>query len=179
MRLWGKSSLLLSLVCVTLLGCGFKLRGDYGLPSGIEYLQLKAAHNNSPLHRILTKALQGFDIQLWENSALQANLDKQPDASIYLQSEKLERRLLSLFSNGQVAEYELVYTVNYQMQFPEQEPQIMSFDVTREYQDDPNAVLAKSRELDLIHSEMRMEAANRIIRQLASSYVNWQQTTAN
>jgi LPS-assembly lipoprotein len=29
----------------------------------------------------------------------------------------------------------------------------------------------------LIQNEMRQEAANRIIRQIASSYSNWQQTT--
>jgi LPS-assembly lipoprotein len=70
-----------------------------------------------------------------------------------------------------------VYTIKYQIQFPAQDPQEIEFDVTREYQDDPDAVLAKSRELDLIQNEMRQEAANRIIRQIASSYSNWQQTT--
>ncbi len=68
-------------------------------------------------------------------------------------------------------------TIKYQIQFPAQDAQEIEFDVTREYQDDPDAVLAKSRELDLIQNEMRQEAANRIIRQIASSYSNWQQTT--
>ncbi len=179
----GKSKLLqvplLVLVCLALLGCGFKLRGDYGLPSNIQHLQLTAAQNNSPMHRVLKKTLQSFDIQIWPSAAIAKQNDTKLDAMLYLQSDQLERRLLSLFANGQVAEYELVYTVKYQLQFPHQEPQEISFDVTREYQDDPNAVLAKSRELDLIHSEMRLEASNRIIRQIASSYVNWQQLTAN
>ena len=86
---------------------------------------------------------------------------------------------MSLFSTGQVAEYELVYTIRYQLQFPAQDAQEIEFDVTREYQDDPDAVLAKSRELDLIQNEMRREAANRIIRQIASSYTNWQQITGS
>ena len=164
-------------IILTIVGCGFKLRGDYGLPAGIEQLQLLAAQKNTPLHRILGKQLQGFNIEVWDNTASSILIDEQVDAIVYLTSDQLERRLLSLFSTGQVAEYELVYTIKYHIQFPTQDIQEIEFDVTREYQDDPDAVLAKSRELDLIQNEMRYEAANRIIRQIASSYSNWQQTT--
>ncbi|MFQ3189592.1 MAG: LPS-assembly lipoprotein [Paraglaciecola sp.] len=159
------------------MGCGFKLRGDYGLPTGIGQLQLLSAQQNTPLHRIVGKQLQRFNIEVWDNTVSASQIDEQVDAIVYLTSDRLERRLLSLFSTGQVAEYELVYTIKYQIQFPAQDPQEIEFDVTREYQDDPDAVLAKSRELDLIQNEMRQEAANRIIRQIASSYSNWQQTT--
>jgi LPS-assembly lipoprotein len=158
-------------------GCGFKLRGDYGLPADIGQLQLLAAQKNTPLYRILWKQLQGFNIEVLDNTVSVNQVKQQIDAVVYLTSDKLERRLLSLFSTGQVAEYELVYTIKYQIQFPAQDAQEIEFDVTREYQDDPNAVLAKSRELDLIQNEMRQEASNRIIRQIASSYSNWQQTT--
>ncbi|MFT5837532.1 MAG: LPS-assembly lipoprotein [Flavobacteriales bacterium] len=165
----------LSLLTIMLLivGCGFKIRGDYGLPANIQQLQLLAVQKNAPLHRILGKQLQSFNIEVLDNTANTS----QVDAIVYLTSDQLERRLLSLFSTGQVAEYELVYTIKYQLQFPAQDAQEIEFDVTREYQDDPDAVLAKSRELDLIQNEMRREAANRIIRQIASSYSNWQQTT--
>lgn len=164
-------------IVLTIVGCGFKLRGDYGLPSGIQQLQLLAAQKNTPLHRILGKQLQGINIDVWDNTASASQIDEQVDVIVYLSSDQLERRLLSLFSSGQVAEYELVYTIKYQIQFPAQDALKIEFDVTREYQDDPDAVLAKSRELDLIQNEMRQEAANRIIRQIASSYSNWQQTT--
>jgi LPS-assembly lipoprotein len=165
----------LSLLTIMLLivGCGFKIRGDYGLPANIQQLQLLAVQKNAPLHRILGKQLQSFNIEVLDNTANTS----QVDAIVYLTSDQLERRLLSLFSTGQVAEYELVYTIKYQLQFPAQDAQEIEFDVTREYQDDPDAVLAKSRELDFIQNEMRREAANRIIRQIASSYSNWQQTT--
>jgi LPS-assembly lipoprotein len=162
---------------LSIVGCGFKLRGDYGLPAQIGQLQLLAAQKNTPLHRILGKQLQGFNIEVLDNTASASQINEQVDAIVYLTSDQLERRLLALFSTGQVAEYELVYTIKYQIQFTAQDAQEIEFDVTREYQDDPDAVLAKSRELDLIQNEMRQEAANRIIRQIASSYSNWQQTT--
>jgi LPS-assembly lipoprotein len=170
---------------LTLVGCGFKLRGDYGLPVGIDQLQLSAAQKNTPLYRILVKQLKGLNIEIVDNTASISSIEEQVYAIVYLASDKLERRLLSLFSTGQVAEYELVYTIKYQIQFTAQSSlslqaapytQQMEFDVTREYQDDPDAVLAKSRELDLVQNEMRQEAAGRIIRQIASSYSNWQQT---
>ena len=166
-------------IILTIVGCGFKLRGDYGLPASIQQLQLLASQKNAPLHRILGKQLKGFNIEVWDNMVSASQIDEQVDAIIYLTSDRLERRLLSLFSTGQVAEYELVYTIKYQIQFPTQDPQEIEFDVTREYQDDPNAVLAKSRELDLIQDEMRQEAANRIIRQLAISHSIWQQITGD
>jgi len=164
-------------IMLTIVGCGFKLRGDYGLPADIAQLQLLAVQKNTPLYRILWKQLQGFNIEVFDNSASASQVDEQVDAIVYLSSDKLERRLLSLFATGQVAEYELVYTIKYHIQFPAQDAQEIEFDVTREYQDDPEAVLAKSRELDLIQNEMRQEAADRIIRQIASSHSRWQQST--
>jgi len=166
-------------IVLTIAGCGFKLRGDFELPTGIQQLQLLAAQKNTPMHRILGKQLQGFNIEVWDNTVSASQVAEQVDVIVYLRSDQLERRLLSLFSTGQVAEYELVYTIKYHIQFPAQDAQEIEFDVTREYQDDPDAVLAKSRELDLIQNEMRQEAANRIIRQVASSFSNWQQTTGS
>jgi len=42
--------------------------------------------------------------------------------------------------------------------------------VSREYQEDPRQILAKSRELELVLNEMRDESADRIIRLLSSQY---------
>lgn len=154
--------------------CGFKLRGDYDLPSRIEQLQLMSYVKNAPLQRALKKQLDTYKIQVIGSTSLTAKQQAEIDVVVFLQKDSLDRRLLSLFPTGQVAEYELVYTVNYTIQFPEQDTLIMEFDVTREYQDDPDAVLAKSRERDLVLGEMRQQAAHRIIRQIASSYNTWQ-----
>jgi LPS-assembly lipoprotein len=117
---------------LSIVGCGFKLRGDYGLPAQIGQLQLLAAQKNTPLHRILGKQLQGFNIEVLDNTASASQINEQVDAIVYLTSDQLERRLLSLFSTGQVAEYELVYTVRYQLQFANQQAQLIEIDVTQE-----------------------------------------------
>ena len=59
------------------------------------------------------------------------------------------------------------YTVRYELQFANSDAQLLEFDIKREYQDDPDAVLAKSRELELVLSEMRKQAAIRIIHQIS------------
>ena len=161
--------ILLILTASLLSACGFSLRNKYSLPDNIQQLRLNSQELNSPLKRTLGKKLKRFKINILEESDGEKSED---DMSLYLLPDSLDRRLLSLFSTGQVAEYELVYTVRYQLQFAGQEAQTMEFDVTREYQDDPNAVLAKSRELDLVLSEMRVQAAERIIRQIATSHIN-------
>jgi len=82
-----------------------------------------------------------------------------------LDADSLQRRTLSLFSNGQVAEYELIYKVQYQLILPGQEPRPYQIELYRDYQDDPSRALAKSKELDLMLSELRSQAVARIIRQ--------------
>jgi LPS-assembly lipoprotein len=161
--------MMLVLATTMLGGCGFKLRNKYDLPDSIQQLRLNAQELNSPLKRTLGKKLKPFKINVLESSEGQQSED---DLSVYLMPDSLDRRLLSLFATGQVAEYELVYTVRYQLQFADHDAQTVEFDVTREYQDDPDEVLAKSRELDLVLGEMRDQAAERIIRQIATSHAN-------
>ena len=92
----------------------------------------------------------------------------QPGAPmLQLLDDSLERRTLSLFPNGQVAEYELRYKVRYALTMPERDAQQYQFELFRDYQDDPNQALAKAKELELMLGELRQQAANRILRQLS------------
>lgn len=160
------SSLLLCVV-VLLQGCGFTLRGGQALPDGIDRVAISGAQSYSPLRRALEKRLKEYQI----TQVPVASLDENSQAiQVHLLPDSLERQLLSLFATGQVAEYELVFSVRYEVTFPGRAPQYVEFTVTREYQDDPDAILAKSRELELILSEMRLQAADEIIRLFASQY---------
>jgi LPS-assembly lipoprotein len=158
----------LGAIIVVLTSCGFSLRGAFHLPAEIKTIQLSSTAHNTSLERALTKRLKPYKLELIDTNSAQSPAD----LTITLLPDALERRLLSLFNTGQVAEYELVYTVKYQLQFAQDPAQAVEFTVTREYQDDPDAVLAKSRELDLVLAEMRQQAADRIIRQISTSYAN-------
>ena len=161
------STISISLLLLLILnGCGFSLRGTSELPPGITVMRLSAAQPHSALQRMLEKRLKPYAIQLIGQSA--ATTDAA--LSLHIVADSLNRRLLSLFPTGQVAEYELIYSVRYQLQFPDKDAQLVEFEIRREYQDDPDAVLAKSRELELVLGEMRQQAADRMIHQISVTH---------
>ena len=145
------SSLLLS-------SCGFHLRGDLPL-SHFEAMHIQS-ERHSELAALVAQRLQHNKVQLLDSY-------QQTAPVLQLIDDSLERRNLTLFPNGQVAEYELIYKVRYALTMPGGEPQPYQFELVRDYQDDPNRALAKAKELDLMLGELRQQAANRILRQLS------------
>lgn len=159
------------MMAVTLQGCGFKLRGTQALPSYLNNVVILSQFDYLPLSRALDARLPVYQLEsIIGEKTIPPGIEPTTVVLIKLQPEALERRLLSVFSSGQVAEYELIYSVNYDVVFPFAEPISASMIVAREYQDDPDQVLAKSRELELVLDEMREESADRIIRLLSSQY---------
>lgn len=146
-------------------GCGFKLRSAQSLPLGMTQVHLTSVQQYSPLKRAVQTYLKLYQIPRVENIS-----DEKRDQTVTLTllPDSLDRRLLSLFPTGQVAEYELVLTIRFNVSFADKPAQYVEFDVTREYQDDPDEVLAKSRELELVLKELRSQAADRMIRMLPS-----------
>jgi LPS-assembly lipoprotein len=150
-----------TLLAILLNGCGFNLRGSYLLAPELQTINLSSVDKFGELTRVIKQHLTINDVELVEktnNSIPQMRILK----------DSLDRRTLSVFPNGQVAEYELIYTVRYQILIPDKAVQRFSFELNRDYQDDPDIALAKSRELSLMLSEMRIEAANKILRDMAS-----------
>ena len=142
-------------------GCGFQLRGNYLLSPQLQNIHLSSVDKHGELSRLVKQHLIINKINLTPKLA-----DQVPELRIL--KDTLDRRTLSLFNNGQVAEYELLYSANYQLILPNAEIRNYTVELNRDYQDDPNLALAKSRELTLMLSEMRREAANKILRNLAS-----------
>jgi len=149
-----------------LTGCGFHLRGDYLLSDELQTLYVSSSDVHGELTRLLKQHLSRNQVKVLKYKNVQT-----PELRII--SDKLDRRTLSVFQNGQVAEYELIYAVHYQLRFgskkgeAQEEPQDFRFELNRDYQDDPNLALAKSRELSLLLSEMRKSAADKILRDMA------------
>lgn len=159
------------LLTTLLSSCGFQLRGSQALPESLDTVVINASLQYSPMSRALNERLPVYQLQGISARSEQAKSISAPATVIInLSPENLERRLLSVFSSGQVAEYELIYSVSYQVIFPNAEPISNTMSVSREYQDDPQQILAKSRELELIMNEMRLETADRMIRLLSSQY---------
>ncbi len=150
-----------SLLSVLLNGCGFQLRGNYLLAPELQTIEFSSVDKFGELTRLVKQHLTINNVNLVKRS------DKDIPQMRILQ-DNLDRRTLSVFPNGQVAEYELIYTVRYQILIPGKEIQSFNFELNRDYQDDPDIALAKSRELSLMLREMRQEAATKILRDMAS-----------
>ncbi|WP_077285806.1 LPS assembly lipoprotein LptE [Cognaticolwellia aestuarii] len=150
-----------SIVVMMLNGCGFQLRGNYLLAPELQTMEFSSVDQFGELTRLIKQHLTVNDVTLVQQST-------QSIPQMRILQDNLDRRTLSVFPNGQVAEYELIYTVRYQILIPGQDVQNFSFELNRDYQDDPDIALAKSRELSLMLREMRQEAANKILRDMAS-----------
>lgn len=151
----------LFLMLSVLSACGFKLRGDYLLAPELQTLYVSSVDTHGELTRLVKRHLTINQVTVV--NSLTRNI---PELRIL--KDQLNRRTLSVFPNGQVAEYELIYSVNYQLRLVDQDATTYNFEMYRNYQDDPDIALAKSRELSLLLSEMRSAAADRILRNMAS-----------
>lgn len=154
-----KNGLALVLVCFLLSSCGFHLKKASSLPDDLKQLTLVGDDEKSALFSDLQAELTISDVTLVPPS--------KQSAQLYLFKEQLERQTLSLFQNGQVAEYELVYSVSYVVKRPKQKAIEKRFELYRNYQDDPDNALAKAKELELLISEIRQQASRRIVRELS------------
>jgi len=150
-----------SIILMMLNGCGFQLRGNYLLAPELQTIEFSSVDQYGELTRLVKQHLTINDVNLVQHST-------KAIPQMRMLQDNLDRRTLSVFPNGQVAEYELIYTVRYQILIPGQAVQYFSFELNRDYQDDPDIALAKSRELSLMLREMRQEAANKILRDMAS-----------
>lgn len=154
LKLFG-TVLLITLVA----SCGFKLKGQYYLPDSLKSIYVSSEKRFSPLRTQVIKRLTQNQVTILQSF-------DETKAELKVLPESFQRRTLSLFPNGQVAEYELIYIANYQVTLPNQQPKPFSVELSREFQDDPNNALAKERERALILSELRVIASDRIMAQL-------------
>ena len=158
---------LIMLLTSFLTACGFHMRGNYLLSDELQTIYVSSSDVHGELTRLVKQHLSRNQVNV-----LNSKTAKSPELRIV--SDNLARSPLSLFQNGHVAESELIYAVHYQLRFatnkqgePSDERQDFHFELNRDYQDDPNLSLAKSRELSLLLSELRQSAADKILRDMA------------
>lgn len=144
--------------------CGFHLRGAYVLPEVMEATLLKGVSVNSPLGIEIGYAIEGAGGRLVEN------LDE-ASAVLAISGEKSGRRVLTTDSGGTASEYELLYQFSFELRTPGGDlllaPQQVS--MTRSYSYDPNNVLGKGEEEQLIYREMRGFAVRQMMQRLRAA----------
>ncbi len=147
------------LMALFLSACGFHLRGDIVLPSLYERVHV-VDKGYSDVGRSLSTAL------INSGSKMVAS-PEEASSVITILSRGIERRALNV-GGKQVREYELQLTILFVVQDHSgkqlSEPQRVS--IVRNFQNNPNAVLGRDNEEQIIRREMMQPAIIQLLRRL-------------
>ena len=144
-------------------GCGFHLRGAAQLPPAMERTYIDGSATSAIVRDLrLNLEASGAEVVASPQAA---------GATLHILGESYERRVLSVRSNAQVSEYELIYNVRFSVVRADGvqllEPQTVN--VSRDYRYDPNQVLGASSEESLLQQEMQRDVSQLILRRLSSA----------
>lgn len=152
---------MLSMVSTVLLSCGWQLRGHDGLNplasnklATFAELKVVSENRNNAFFRSFQNVLLSNSIKLDANAVLRLDLS----------GEDLRRQPLTYSRSGVPAQYQLTLSVVY---FASRAGEILveEREITsrRNYDFDPNLIIAKDREEQELLDEMRQELSQRII----------------
>jgi LPS-assembly lipoprotein len=162
---------LIWLAVITLSACGWHLRGISPIPDGYRILYLQGS-GNTGFDQALNQQLQFNGVVLTEHAV-------DAPAQLVIQSYEIERRTLSLSTNGQVAEYELNGRLSALLSRPENgintEILVRS---RRTLSNDVNNVVATANEERQQRSAIEKDLASKLLRRLQGIRDNKNTTTS-
>jgi LPS-assembly lipoprotein len=154
------SLLILALVCLAQLGCGFQLRGAVDIPAELNPVYIQSA-GGSPVRAAILDQLAGSSVVVTPNAV---------DAKLILRilSESQFSRVVAVDSRGRVLSYELHYLVTYDAIAPDgsQKVPAQSLDLIRNFDNPDVEVLGKQLEEAMIYQDFARDAADRILMRL-------------
>jgi LPS-assembly lipoprotein len=146
----------------SLAGCGFHLRGQ----------SLEAGNFGNVYVQSRGGGTLGAELRLSLEDAGVRSVDKASDADVIVTvaDERFVRSVLSVDPNtGKAREYEIVYRATYSARRRDGSAVVgeQQIEIARDYVFDPDAVLGKSREEDVLREEMRRDAVQQILGRLS------------
>jgi LPS-assembly lipoprotein len=147
---------------LALAACGFRLAGSESLPGVLArpYLSLKDPY---------TDFSREFEHQLKTSGATLQTVRANSTASIEVTKDLVAQRTLSVSATNIPTEYELTYTVTFEVQGTDKQllaPQTIS--LSKDYSFEENALLAKEHEADILRQQMARDLVTIAMRRLTS-----------
>ena len=150
---------LIWLAVITLSACGWHLRGITPIPDGYRILHVQGS-GNAGFDQALNQQLQFNGVVLTEHAV-------DAPAQLVIQSYEIERRTLSVSTNGQVAEFELNGRLTAVVSRPEEgintEVLVRS---RRTLTNDVNNIVATANEERQQRSAIEKDLASKLLRRL-------------
>jgi LPS-assembly lipoprotein len=142
-------------------GCGFRLAGSERLPAALAkpYLSVKDPY---------TDFSREFERELKSSGALLQLGRQDATATIEVTKDLIEQRTLAVSARNIPTDYELRYTVTFDVRGPDAEilaPQTIT--LSRDYSFEENELLAKEHEADILRARMARDLATMAMRVLA------------
>jgi len=149
-------NILLLIVFLSVTACGYHLRSDANLPEGMKKILLQGA--SSQLQETMKKRLKPLGGQLVETPA-------EAGIVVRVDKEKMDRRVFSLSSSGRANEYELIFNLDISLFDVEGNSLAdkQKIEVSRNYFNNQDDILAKNNEELVIQDEMYKQAVQAII----------------
>jgi LPS-assembly lipoprotein len=142
-------------------GCGFRLAGSERLPGVLAkpYLSVKDPY---------TDFAREFERQLKSSGALLQLGRQDATATIEVTRDLVEQRTLAVSARNIPTDYELRYTVTFDVKGPDAEilaPQTIT--LSRDYSFEENVLLAKEHEADILRAQMARDLVTMAMRVLS------------
>ena len=150
---------LLFITLVSLIGCGFHLRGT----SDVSFSSIFIQGNTLTISKNLSKSLSTNGVKVL-NSAEGAEL------LLEMVGEESEKRILSLAGTGTVNEFELYYRVHYRSKLAGAElwSQVQTVEARRDFTYSDANLLAKQGEEKRLNENMQQDVISNLTRRLSA-----------
>ena len=151
-----RNQFLMMLTMISLIACGFQLRG--GIEANFDSISIDGG--SAGFVKQLKKRLRQSSI---------AVLSSGGEVQLEIVDDLLDKRILSLNSDGRISEYELNYRVSYRVkgQNDSEWGQLINNEVRRQYTYDDENVVAKALEEEKLINGMRDELIRTITAQIS------------
>jgi LPS-assembly lipoprotein len=158
--------MLLGVLAVQLLACGFHLRETASLPTALQPLYIGGKKADGALGQALRVELKSNETAVTYN----------PGAANYqllITGEKQDQRIVSLDRRGLVAEYGLITQVEFELRDKGGERVLgpQDVEIRRTIVNNPDNVTTTNEEIRLVRDDMVKSLAGQIVRRLAA-YAN-------
>ena len=151
-------NLILTFTLIGITSCGYTLRGDLSLNESIKEISV---YSNE-----YSQLSNSINILLTNNNIKTSGEKNSSNYRIQIFSEDFNRRQLSINLSGRVNEYEVIYSVDFNISAPLEIGKVENITLYRDYSFDENQVMGNTNREDAIKKEMISTAATLILNKL-------------